>query len=453
MSTRYLKAFAPTIVLVTIVSAHASLIGLWQFDETVGTNANNSVGASPNGTLNPGANFVIDAGRGRVVDLDGGNGFVDLGATTIPMMTLANDFTWAYWGRNDQSANSNVVLGNRFKPAGGDFSPREFIKFTNSQFEFHRNGGGENINYADVNQGNWIHHAVVKDGNELTYYRDGTAAGTRTITQGLNNPQPLYVGGDKTAENWGGRVDDVALFDEALTATQIATIRNQDFSAFGGPAITTGINAPVQSNAQSTTGFAVASDDLIEGLVATVVGNVSPAESVTTSDVGALTNGQFGTPSVSIANANEVVAIRNNTTLTYLLDLSGAPDGFNIDAIETYTGWRDGGRDAQAYSVQVAFADDLNTFFGVTTAAFNPPATNPSDTMVSLIGFGGDPIATNVGAIRFVFDTTENGFVGYRELDVFGSASAPSVTVPEPATTALTLLALTGMIRRPRRRA
>jgi hypothetical protein len=106
-----------------------------------------------------------------------------------------------------------------------EWNPREFIKFTPTQFEFHRNAVGENIDYADIAQNSgWAHHAVVKSGSLLTYYRNGVVGGTRTITQGLNNPQPLYFGGDQTSEPWAGRIDDVAIWTKALSGTQISAL-------------------------------------------------------------------------------------------------------------------------------------------------------------------------------------------------------------------------------------
>ena len=125
-------------------------------------------------------------------------------------------------GQSSQRGTSSVVLGNRTSPTGAEWNPREFIKFTPAAFEFHRNGSGEDINYPDFPSGGWVHHAVVKAGPVLTYYRNGTASGTVTISQGTAHPQPLYFGGDQASENWSGLMDDVALWTKALPASSIA---------------------------------------------------------------------------------------------------------------------------------------------------------------------------------------------------------------------------------------
>ena len=166
--------------------------GLW--NETTGTTAAN---AAPGGTAASlqGATWINDAVRGRVLSLEGGSDYVTAGATAVPVMTLTNDFTWVFHAWSGETGTSSVILGNRYSPSGSDFNPREFIKFTPAQFEFHRNGGGENIDHPDLPTGSWVHHAVVKKGASLTYYRNGTAAGSTTITQPTQNPQPLYFGG------------------------------------------------------------------------------------------------------------------------------------------------------------------------------------------------------------------------------------------------------------------
>ena len=67
-------------------------------------------------------------------------------------------------------------------------------------FEFYHNGGQDGVSYNSnpaIPTGVWVHHCIVKNGTLLSYYRNGTLASTHTITGGLNNPQPLYFGGDQ----------------------------------------------------------------------------------------------------------------------------------------------------------------------------------------------------------------------------------------------------------------
>jgi hypothetical protein len=145
----------------------------------------------------------------------------------IPQMTLANDFTWAFWANQDvdNTTPNDIIFGNRTDEAGQDFVPRQFIKFTPTNFEWHMNGNGnDNIDYDDIEPDVWVQHTVVKSGSDLTYYRDGNATGTGTVTQALDFPQPLFLGGDNTGqegENWRGMLSNVQIYNHALSAQDV----------------------------------------------------------------------------------------------------------------------------------------------------------------------------------------------------------------------------------------
>jgi hypothetical protein len=108
-------------------------------------------------------------------------------------MTLDNEFTWSFWANSAQTANNNIVFGNRWGPGGADFNPREFIKFTPTTFEWHFDGVGQNRASASgsFRVGVWGHHLVVKRGSELVYYRDGVPSPAGVITGAPINPQPV----------------------------------------------------------------------------------------------------------------------------------------------------------------------------------------------------------------------------------------------------------------------
>ncbi len=240
---------APSIIL---SGAGVGMHGWWAFQETTGTTAANSVGGGTAGALTgAAATFQNDGTRGRVIRLntDGstnntGNSFVSAG--TVPAMTLANNFTWAFWSKTTDTATTEIIVGNRYNASGTDFSPREFIKFTNQSFEWHRNAAGENVEYVDMAgtfaaPGPWIHHAVVKEGSTMRYYRNGVIATTTTITAAPVNAQPLFFGanGPSGAEPWSGYLDDVATWTRALPVQAISGLAAGTYTPATAPTVAT----------------------------------------------------------------------------------------------------------------------------------------------------------------------------------------------------------------------
>ncbi len=239
---------AALVFSVSSVSYGQNLVGHWEFEEGSGTvtadlSGNGNDGEIFNadiGGLGDGAEtfWLVDPDRGNVGSFfgDASSAYV-LTANDIPVMTLDQSFTWAFWA-NDLSdgAPNNIILGNRMDLTPADFVPRQFIKFTPTKFEWHMNGNGnDNLEYGpeedtaanDIPDGVWMHHAVVKDGPTITYYRNGEAMNSKDITQPLAEPQPLFIGGDNEGsdgENWAGMIDDVRIYDGALSAADIAAL-------------------------------------------------------------------------------------------------------------------------------------------------------------------------------------------------------------------------------------
>ena len=143
---------------------------------------------------------------------------------TLPIFTTEADseFTWSFWAKSEQGANNSIILGNRRSSTGGDFSPRQFIKFTTRMFEWDTNNV-QSVDYEDIPQGIWIHHVIVKSGAELTYYRDGIESGSRAIVAAPQDPQPIYFGG-QVNECWAGYMSDVRLYNNALSEAEIQIV-------------------------------------------------------------------------------------------------------------------------------------------------------------------------------------------------------------------------------------
>jgi len=222
-------------------------VGWWKLDEGYGANTVDWSGYGNHGAIyntggwlgEGGSAWVNDPERGTVLSFNGDNSsgtYVSGGQ--IPAMTLTNGFTWAYWTKQHQDQGTeipgqgnDVILGNRY---GGTTSPLQFIKFTPGNFEYYNSDHNGTIDYEDVPADIWVHHAVVKDGANLTYYRNGEVAGTG-ITTATIDENPLYIGGDANGERWQGYISDVHIFNKALTVDEIKLVMRGDPLVAWGP--------------------------------------------------------------------------------------------------------------------------------------------------------------------------------------------------------------------------
>jgi len=220
------------------------LVGWWKLDEGYGAVTIDWSGYGNHGVItNSGAGLGEDGSvwdtdpeRGVVLSFngnDGTGGYVSAGG--IPEMTLTNDFTWTFWAKQhpDQSTDlavggNNLILGNRYSYTGAD--PLEFVKFTPAKFEFYNNDPDYTmtVDYDDIPSAVWIHHAGVKDGTTLTYYRNGIESGTSTITKTIQ-ANPFYMAGEPAGGGrWQGWLSDVQIYTKAMTVDEIKQVMRGD---------------------------------------------------------------------------------------------------------------------------------------------------------------------------------------------------------------------------------
>jgi len=221
-----------------------NLVGWWKLDEGYGAITVDWSGYGSHGIISNtggglgenGSVWFDDPECGIVISFNGNDGsgaYVTAGG--IPEMTLTNDFTWAFWARQhqDQSTDlavggNNLILGNRYSYTGAD--PLEFIKFTPAKFEFYNNDPDYlmTVDYDDIPSNVWIHHAGVKKGTTLTYYRNGVESGTSTITKTIQ-ANPFYMAGEPAGGGrWRGWLSDVQIYDKALTLDEIKQVMRGD---------------------------------------------------------------------------------------------------------------------------------------------------------------------------------------------------------------------------------
>lgn len=199
--------------------------------------------------------------------------------------------------------------------------------------------------------------------------------------------------------------------------------------------------AATVTTASSDTAFAVSNVDLLQtdllGVVTTGAFGVSGSASEPVLRDGA-------NPNVFVDYGSTSLVV-DGSTATYTLDTVTNVLGYTITSIATYAQWNDG-RDRQDIVIEYDTVGNPGTYINIASYSFDP---DPTFSRVVTTPSGLDTfLATGVQSLRFTFPNQENGYGGYRELDVFGVA----VAVPEPATYALMLAGLTGVVLARKRR-
>ncbi len=232
----YLTCFILMLGLALINTANAqdpNLVGWWKLDETSGSIARDSSGYGNNGTLQGGPQWV--AGRvAGALDLDGTDDFVDCGDADI--FNITGQITLATWVRTRASGD------NQHKHYFGKGNDAYCIKENSwNNLEVVIYIGGWKVatapldsSYNDV----WHHFAGTYDGSQIKLYVDGDLVSTTNQTGAINiNADPVRIGTrDGTRWYHNGLIDDVRLYDRAISGDEIKKLASPEKASVPTPA-------------------------------------------------------------------------------------------------------------------------------------------------------------------------------------------------------------------------
>jgi hypothetical protein len=214
---------------VSCVPPPANMTAWWKGDG----NANDSVGGH-NGSLMSGATF----GAGEVGQ---GFSFNGVGAYVSVPGPVANfgtgDFTIDFWMQTSSTSGTREIINKR---VCGDAPDAFEVRIGDTILvELLRNNDGTGSNVTSTrtyNDGQFHHIAIVRSGNTLSIYGDGTLdtsiTGPNVGATNINNNLPLGIAGGGCADpNSGdgtatflGVLDEIELFNRALSPDEIAGI-------------------------------------------------------------------------------------------------------------------------------------------------------------------------------------------------------------------------------------
>jgi hypothetical protein len=231
-------------------------IAHWKFDEGNGTSSYDATGNSVTGTITIGASGTqTDAGTSvsgnsahawyngatgkynTSLNFDGTDDYV----STANVALLATDtssysnLSWGAWIKkttaNDNGNNLIMIKSNEFR-----------IKYDSSGYPYCSiyTGGAWVDRFFDVNLNDtntWFHLMCTYNGTNIVSYVNGVSGSTsQTGSITSSSSTPVIIGRDSTATNYfAGQIDDVRIYNYALTANQIKTLYNDNSALRFGP--------------------------------------------------------------------------------------------------------------------------------------------------------------------------------------------------------------------------
>ncbi|MBI5757713.1 MAG: tandem-95 repeat protein, partial [Planctomycetales bacterium] len=204
---------------VSCTSCPAGLVAWWTGENT----ANDSVGGH-SGTLKNGATFATGK-VGSAFRLDGQNDYVEIPTSSdLDPITAATLDAWVYFDQLPSVAGHTMTIVGK--------SPNLDLQ-ADQDNRFHfllANSGFRVASIATIQVGQWYHVAGVFAANRLEIYVNGTLENTTSLpgVSRLTNANALTIGASAVSPGryFNGLIDEVDLFNRALSASEIQSIYN-----------------------------------------------------------------------------------------------------------------------------------------------------------------------------------------------------------------------------------
>jgi MYXO-CTERM domain-containing protein len=214
------------------VGANAALVAYFPLDgmagdftSTINDTIDNASHGVTDGTANNSlASWVNDPTRGSVLFSPTGNRF-SAGTQDINV-TVGNGFTWSLWAKSGTDT-AGVVIGTR----NGSWHKLQFEQVDGTgfaDFNYRADGANNNANSTfTMADGAWHHIAYVGDENGVGIYVDGVYRGGDTSLAATTYNGLMEIGGSsRFSEDVDVFLDEIAIYDNALTEAQIVSLFN-----------------------------------------------------------------------------------------------------------------------------------------------------------------------------------------------------------------------------------
>lgn len=200
-------------------------IGHWKLDEGEGDTAYDSSGNDNHGDFAGDPTWTTSGKFNSCLDFDGASDAVDTNSSL-----LLNDFSitaWVYANYLDPADYHGIVSQYGWNnPGCGGGCGRFYYGVYQESFSFRIHG--TQVEGSTINTGQWYMLAITRNGSDVTLYKDGVFDFSSTEGTAIYPLQTTRIGdvGPNSLE-WNGTIDEVKIYNYALTAQQIKLDYNQ----------------------------------------------------------------------------------------------------------------------------------------------------------------------------------------------------------------------------------
>ena len=233
VSLLYGLASLPALATPTYVTS--GILGWWKFDEGSGLTAVDSAAnygvTGHNGTLGGSPVPTWTTGQlGGALNYSGAQSLNTNASSSVFMTSTTNPFTITVWVNPSQISASpignRIINLHRGATAGSGFA---LALGASNRIQYYNGADGVTSNFTNTISTNaWTHVAMTYDGTTFRPYVNGVAdSGTRTIAHQAGGSFSVYIGTfDATQLFYYGKIDDVRIYNRALTAQEVSDIYN-----------------------------------------------------------------------------------------------------------------------------------------------------------------------------------------------------------------------------------
>jgi hypothetical protein len=196
------------------------LVGYWSFDEGRGTHASDMSGNGNNGTF-AGNPLWVSGRLGRSLDFNGSTDYVSVANSTS--LSFGTAITQAAWVNVD-SCNSNATIATKVNAYY--FQVHSDCKI--ATYTYPAAGGSSAYTYSTsaIPLNRWTHVVFTEDPTGLRkMYIDGVLDNTIQREVGVQTSSaPLTIGSEVSSRRLNGTIDEVRIYNRALSASEVYSL-------------------------------------------------------------------------------------------------------------------------------------------------------------------------------------------------------------------------------------